>query len=546
MHTLALRVRTALLSSLLFLACVGVPAENARRFDVRAFGASGERTADARPAIQGAIDACAEAGGGTVVIPPGEYTSGSIELRSHVRLVLESGATLYSAKGRAAFPKDALLYGEDLDNVTLEGRGTLDGRAAYEWRENDIDDRYIYPNLVLMQAAGKSLRRPFPTADSVGHLVQLVRCKDVQVRGLSFVRSPSWTMHLWGCERVVVEGVDIRTDLVEGVWADGIDPDGCRDLRVSNSTIETGDDALVFYSTNTYGPARPCEDITVTNCRLTSSSSAIKFCDGNQNCVRRVTIDNCVITNSNRGLAFMDFDGGYVSDVVIANLSIECTRRDWYWWGDGDPIHFNVKRRHEIDSRRDPGLDPPAGSIRNVLIRDVIARGTGTSSIEGHPDNPLENVTIDGLVLHVSCDPHAPYDKADHALSIRNVKNFALRDVEIVWDEPRNSRWRSAVHVESATDLVLDGFAGRQALAGSSAPTVDLVDVDGALLRGCRALAGCGEFLHLSGTGCGNVELVANDLRAAAIPFGTEESVPDGVIRSTSELLPRTGGSPNR
>ena len=111
---------------------------------------------------------------------------------------------------------------------------------------------------------------------------------------------------------MVIDGVYIRSSLKDGVWADGIDPDGCKDVRISNCTIETGDDALVFYSMNWFGPALPCENITVTNCRLSSASSAVKFCDGNMNAVRRVTIDNCVITDSNRGLAFMDFDGGEV------------------------------------------------------------------------------------------------------------------------------------------------------------------------------------------------------------------------------------------
>jgi polygalacturonase len=82
---------------------------------------------------------------------------------------------------------------------------------------------------------------------------------------------------------MVIDGVYIRSSLKEAVWADGIDPDGCKDLRISNCTIETGDDALVFYSMNWFGPALPGENITVTNCRLSSASSAIKFCDGNMN-----------------------------------------------------------------------------------------------------------------------------------------------------------------------------------------------------------------------------------------------------------------------
>src|SRR5262249_17370803 len=179
-----------------------------------------------------------------------------------------------------------------------------------------------------------------------------------------------------------------------GVWADGIDPDGCRDVRISNCTIETGDDAIVFYSSDVWGPALPCENITVTNCRLSSASSALKFCDGIKNCVRRVTVDNCVITDSNRGIAFMTFDGGDVTDVVPSTLTLDCRRFDWFWWGDGDPISFMVRRRYR---ELHPELDreePPPGSIRNVLITHVIARGCGTSRISGHPDNWLDGIRL--------------------------------------------------------------------------------------------------------------------------------------------------------
>ena len=113
-------------------------------------------------------------------------------------------------------------------------------------------------------------------------------------------------------------------------------------------------------SSNIYGPALPCENITVTNCRLSSASSALKFCDGNMNCIRHVTVDNTVITDSNRGIAFMVFDGGYVSDVVLSNMTIECRRHDWFWWGNGDPIHFDIKRRSEVDGTPHAN-EPPAG-----------------------------------------------------------------------------------------------------------------------------------------------------------------------------------------
>lgn len=120
-------------------------------FNVREYGATGTQQDTAQAAIQQTIDACAAAGGGVVYFPPGAYTSGTLHLRSHVRLFVEAGATIYSSKEAAAFDKPALFYGENLDNVTLEGRGTIDGRAEYEWRTHDIKDWLIYPNQVLME-----------------------------------------------------------------------------------------------------------------------------------------------------------------------------------------------------------------------------------------------------------------------------------------------------------------------------------------------------------------------------------------------------------
>jgi hypothetical protein len=456
--------------------------------NVRGHGATGERGQDARAAIQAAIDACAREGGGKVYLPPGEYTSGTLHLRSHVRFHLEAGATLYASREARAYPwrdhRASLFYGEDLERVTLEGRGVVDGQAAYEWRASDHDDRYILYHQRCMEALGKPLLRPFPVGEIAPRMVLLLRCRDVRIEGLSFVGSPSWTINPYACERLVIDGVYIASSLREGVWADGIDPDGCRDVRIANCTIETGDDAIVFYSSDIWGPALPCEKITVMNCRLSSASSALKFCDGNKNCVRDVTVDNCVISDSNRGIAFMTFDGGFVSDVVLANLVIECRRFDWYWWGDGDPIHFMVRRRIEELHPELTQDEPAAGAIRNVTIANVIARGRGTSLLQGRPDSPIEGVRLQGVRLHVDADPGAPFEPGGPALHVRHARDLALKDLEVTWGELRAGEWQSALVVEEARDVLIDGFRGRSAAPGR--PAIDLRSVEGALMRNSR------------------------------------------------------------
>jgi len=506
-------------------------------FNVRDYGATGEKAQNARQAIQKAIEACATAGGGLVYFPPGDYSTGTIHLRSQVRIFIEAGATVYSIKDKSAFDRDALFYGEDLVNVTLEGRGVVDGQAGYEWREKgDFHDDFIYSNQLEMEKVGRPLVRSFPRNDQYGKLVLLLRCRDVLIRGLSFIDSPSWTIHPYGCERLTIDGVYIRSSLKEGVWADGIDPDGCRDVRIANSTIETGDDALVFYSMNWFGPALPCENITVTNCRLSSASSAIKFCDGNMNAIRKVTISNCVITDSNRGLSFMVFDGGVVEDVVISNLVIETRRHDWFWWGDGEPIHFNVKKRSEVHRNWKKEDDRPAGKIRRVLISNVLARGQGSSQITGHPESPLEEVTIENLRLAISHNPEAPYDKAVNALEVRQARNFRLRNVEITWEKPEYQRWENAVLVENVQDLEVENLRARQAkINDRSGAALVLNQVQRAWVRSCRALPGTSIFLKIEGRDTRDILLDGNDLSLARKPVEFSGEVADKSIKKPKD-----------
>jgi Glycosyl hydrolases family 28 len=510
-------------------------------FNVKDFGATGNKAPSAQAAIQKAIDACAAAGGGMVYVPPGEYSTGTLYLRNHVRFHVESGATIYSIKDKNAFPKEALFYGENLVNISLEGRGTINGQSAYEWRpKGDHHDDFIYPNQVEMEKLRKPLMRSFPKEDQFGKLVLLLKCKDVRITGLSFIDSPSWTIHPYGCERMVIDGVYIRSSLKEAVWADGIDPDGCKDLRISNCTIETGDDALVFYSMNWFGPALPCENITVTNCRLSSASSAIKFCDGNMNCVRNVTIDNCVITSSNRGIAFMDFDGGTVSDVVLSNLTIQCVRHDWFWWGDGEPFHFNVKKRSEVHKNWKKEDDRPAGSIKNILIQNVVAHGWGSSICNGHPDNWLDGVTMENVKLWIGHDPAAPYDKAVHALQFQYAKNLKLRNIEVTWDQPEYGQWKSALYFENIRGLELDGFQGKQAASvmDKAAAAVVLDQVDGASIRNCQAVPGTGLFLDIRGEKTKAVAVQNNDFRAAQFPLLLDPKIKPGAVEERNNLNP--------
>ncbi|MBZ5564733.1 MAG: right-handed parallel beta-helix repeat-containing protein [Acidobacteriia bacterium] len=502
-------------------------------FNVRNYGATGQKPDNATSAIQKAVDACAKAGGGTVFLPAGEYTSGIIRLRSHVRLYLDAGATLFASTDPAAFDKPALLYGEDLQNIAIEGRGTVDGQAEYMWKQNDLNDYFIRDNQLMMESLGKPTMRSFPmgypTRTMYPHLVQLLRCKDIKITGLRFLHSPSWTINAYGCERWTIDGIYIYSDQKYGVWADGIDPDGCKDVIIANSTIETGDDAIVFYSMNWYGPALPCENITITNCRLSSASSALKFCDGNMNCVRNVVVDNCIITGANRGIAFMVYDGGYVDNVILSNLVVNTKRYDWFWWGNGDPIYFVIRRRSENEGKPPKPGEPPAGSIRNVIIRNVIAHGKGSCLITGHPESWLQNISMENVRFFLSTDPEAPYDRSVNAMYFRYARDLKLRDVEVTWEKPELSKWQSVLYFQDVEGLKLDGFAGEP--AKKAFPTVILEQVEGATICNSLARPGTQTFVSVKGAKSRGIYLVGNELHDAGTPYRLEAGANAGSVK---------------
>ena len=530
------------------LACAGLTMSvaSAAVFNVRDYGATGQKTDDARAAIQKTIEACAASGGGTVLLPRGEYTSGTLHLRSRVRLEIAAGATLFASTNEAVYDfgkipsKAALLYGENLEDVTITGEGTLDGQAAYEWRDDDVEHTFDHKD--RMVAAGKSIRRSFPAGLPqrviFPHLMFLSGCQRVNVTGLKWLHSPSWTITLYACEQARLEGLYVYTSLQDGVWADGIDLDGCKDIRIERCTVETGDDCVIFISSDVWGPARRCENITVANCRLSSASAGIKFSEGNFAGVRNIVVRDCVLTNVNRGLVFYTIQGGDISDVVVSNLTIHCNRFDWFWAGDGQPFHFRVMRLSEWRRQPISVTEPVPGVMRNITIRDVTAHGKGSSLIYGHGESWLEGLRFENVKLRLSTDPGAAYDAATNALNFRYARNLKLKNVSVHWEQPLLKAWQSALSFTEVQGLELDGFSGRQAWPENERPAVLFNNVTNASVTHATASTGTQIFLKM-GPGSRAIRVQGNDFRQAKLPWQSDPSVPTNAVSIGANLLPQ-------
>lgn len=503
-------------------------------FNIKDYGATGNKNDDAGPAIQKAIDAAAAAGGGVVYLPPGQFTSGTLNLRSHVNIYIEAGSTLFASEKPEAFDfqkvksKDALFFGENLEDIAIGGHGTVEGQAKYFWAPDTIERSFLHKK--LMVALGKSQMRSypagFPDRTVYPHLIWLGHAKDINITGIRFLHSPSWTFALYDCQRMTIDNVYIYTSLHEAVWADGIDMNSCKEVSISNSTIITGDDCIIFIADiEEWGPITPCEHITVTNCHLSSASAAIKFSEGDALVIRDILIDNCTIFDTNRGLTLQIGAGGDISNVVISNITMDLHRFDWFWAGDGNAFNFEVHRSSEWnDEPRKPG-EPGPGSMHNIVIHDVVVHCQGESRIMGHAERYLEGVTFANIKFYISSDPNSPYDTATHAMSFRWIKNLSLRNIEVHWEKPYYDKWENALAVQDVDGLHIDGFFGDAAFPERGIPAILLSNVANADLRDMQAPAGANLFLKIAGTGSHDIRLFGNDFHEARIPYQLEPGV---------------------
>lgn len=341
------------------------------------------------PQLQQAIDLCHARGGGTVVIPAGVFTTGTIRLRGSVCLQLETGAVLRGSADLADYPaqptpayrslKDsspfrALIYAEGERDIAVVGRGTIDGQGAkFAYGRTDLDGR--------------------------PRLIQFVSCQDVRVEGLRLRNSALWMQHYLNCDRVRLHGLDVWNHSNHN--NDMMDIDGCRQVTVSDCIGDTDDDGITLKST---GPA-PCEHVVISNCVVSSRCNAIKCGTESTGGFRNIAIANCVIKPSAvkegisgnpegiSGLSLEVVDGGSLDGVVISNVAIE---------GTLVPIFVrlgNRGRKHRPDA-----ATPPVGELKNVRIANVVVRGAGAigSSLTGLPGHPLENITLQGVRVELA------------------------------------------------------------------------------------------------------------------------------------------------
>lgn len=264
-------------------------------YNIEDFGALKNSKKLATEAITRAIEAANKAGGGTVYVPAGTFLTGAIHMKSNIELNLNPGAILSFSTNPEDYPAvecrwegvkqqvhSPCIYGRELVNVSITGSGMINGNGELWWEK--------------FRNRREELQYPRPT------LIGLDSCQRVTLKDIALVNSPSWTVNPIGCYNVTIDNISILNP-ADSPNTDGINPESCTNVRISNCNIDVGDDCIAIKAGTEDTKERvPCENITITNCTMVHGHGGVVLGSEMSGDIRNVTISNCVFKQTDRGI----------------------------------------------------------------------------------------------------------------------------------------------------------------------------------------------------------------------------------------------------
>jgi hypothetical protein len=483
-------------SGCLLLTCSSILAQTSKPENVsvacrvKAYGAKGDGIALDTVAINAAVQDCHSRGGGTVVVEPGTYRTGTIYLLDNTTLKLEPGSRILGSENLADYPHlarpseerdTALLVAEGAHNVAIEGEGTIDGNGD-AFTDNGVP--YFYPffdgsqtrqgqALVARMAEGRE--GPVRMRARPGLLVLVLHSDGIVLRDFHVVSSPNWSIKVACSSHISVSGLDVRNSMLVPN-ADALDISASSNVTITNSYLEAGDDALVLGGPCADGWChQPMENVVVSNVILHSRSAAIRIGPAAKD-VRNMTFDNVIIRDSNRGINIQARGGEVVENLLFSNVVSETRLIDGPWWGSGEPVSMTVARWAYPSWPDAPAQT--AGRIRHVVFNSMIAKSQSPIVVYSTVPGLIEDVTFRGLDLtmqssglqqilggNLDLQPTTPVDLGlvHHdlaAVDIHGVRDLAFSGLQVHWDGTFPEFYRNAVHAEGFDGLTIDGFKG--------------------------------------------------------------------------------------
>jgi polygalacturonase len=481
------------------------------RYLITDFGAKpGENNINTE-AITKAVNACAENGGGTVVIPAGTFYSGTIILKSNVELLLDHGSVLAGSGNMADYDTinavGGLIYANNARNISITGTGTIFGNGTHfhiagkMHIAGDLQRKYIRQGESYLREGATFADGPIDYEHRPGMMIVFVNSENVHISDITIKDSPNWTFRIADCDNVNVRNITILNNLLIPN-NDGIHCTDSRNIVISDCDIRAGDDAIIVSGfapeINVHGEAGErkvsqeygnktgyAENVTVTNCVLQSRSSGIRVGPGTHS-IRNLVFSNIVIYDSNRGIGVFERDTASIRNVLFSGIIIRNRLHSGHWWGNGEPIHVSsIARSKDITS----------GQIRNIRFSNVIANSETGVLLWGGYQSALKDIIFDRVQLHIRNSPLAatyggnfdlrPSPDLKYAIFKHDIPGFFARNVDNLKIEEFNLTWDSDVadyhsygfEGENIIGLDIDSQSSFPAAPGSGKKDISLINV---------------------------------------------------------------------
>lgn len=446
--------------------------KNDNYYNITDYGAIGDSLTKCTKAIQRAIDVCSKNGGGTVHISSGVYMTGMLVLKDNVVLDLNAGSELRAIPDVKEFPdtepntpsnfniifRHALIYAEDAKNIGIIGQGTINGQGQAEaFKPTTLKKPDRYQN------------RP--------SLLRIVNCNGVRLENIRLINSGFWTVHLMASHDVVVQGISLYSRTAN-YNNDGIDIDGCENVRISDCYINSLDDAISIKATGN----KPVRNIMINNCMLSSHCNAIRMGAENFAGFEDVHFSNCHIFESANGITFQNIDGFPMKRISFKGIS---------FFETGIPIHVITGRKsYPIGVPEEEYPCPPKelpASIEDLVFDNITGsqigyyKGAGVGNdtvirhyrnaiiLSGHENAPLIRCTMSNIFMHfngggtmedskvtlpeVNNMPNPSSEPTPvYGIIARNTENLLLTNIKLSYQE---KDVRPAIAIENSTNAIL-------------------------------------------------------------------------------------------
>ena len=369
--------------------------------------------------------------GGTIYFPPGEYVSGSIFLYSNMTLLLDVGATILGSECVDDFPfielegfgrngRHGLITAVNERNIRITG-GKIDGRGKFWWESGKSD-----------------YERP--------RTINPILCRDVSITDIIIENSPCWTVHPLCCENVTMRGVSIYNPY-NSPNTDGINPESCRNVRISDCHIDVGDDCVTVKSGMESEPLmreRACENIIITGCTMAHGHGGVVIGSEMSGGVKNISVSNCIFKNTDRGIRIKtrrkrggEVVGASFSNIIMENVGAAITMNQYYRCVSGE-YPFSAEILFDEDAQP---VDEFTPRFSDIHISCILARGVKGVGIYlyGLPESPIENISISDVSMEIEgCEdgfePVMAYKRVycnGEGIVIENAKNITMQGIAL-------------------------------------------------------------------------------------------------------------------